>query len=148
MNIDLGCGRNKIDGCIGFDIQSLPGVDIVGDANFTLPFADNCADIIYAYDFLEHINNDKRIHIMSEIWRILKPGGLLDSKTPSTDGRGAFQDPTHYSFWNENSFWYYLDGLLRNLYNIVPKFKIEELYTTEKDEWQICHVIAKLIAIK
>ncbi|MDP1796315.1 MAG: hypothetical protein Q8K78_02485, partial [Planctomycetaceae bacterium] len=33
--------------------------------------------------------------------------GLSLSQTPSTDGRGAFQDPTHVSFWNSNSFWYY-----------------------------------------
>ena len=31
----------------------------------------------------------------------------LATLTPSTDGRGAFQDPTHVSFWNSNSFWYY-----------------------------------------
>ena len=35
--------------------------------------------------------------------------------TPSTDGRGAFQDPTHVSFYNENSFWYFTDRRLRTL---------------------------------
>ena len=32
---------------------------------------------------------------------------MLLSLTPSTDGRGAYQDPTHVAFYNENSFWYY-----------------------------------------
>ena len=31
---------------------------------------------------------------------------MLRSSTPSTDGRGAFQDPSHVAFYNENSFWY------------------------------------------
>ncbi len=31
----------------------------------------------------------------------------MDILVPSTDGRGAFQDPTHVSFWNINSFMYY-----------------------------------------
>ncbi len=39
---------------------------------------------------------------MNEIWRICKPGATLDILVPSTDGRGAFQDPTHVSFWNIN----------------------------------------------
>ncbi len=29
--------------------------------------------------------------------------GWFLSQTPSTDGRGAFQDPTHVSMWNSNS---------------------------------------------
>lgn len=35
------------------------------------------------------------------------PRGSIDILVPSTDGRGAFQDPTHISFWNANSFLYY-----------------------------------------
>ena len=144
----MGCGKCKREGSIGFDCQALEGVDVVGDANERLPFDDNYADHIYAYDFLEHINNDKRIHIMSEIWRILKPGGILESFTPSTDGRGAFQDPTHYSFWNINSFLYYTHDECRRLYSIVPKFEILELWNTEMNQMQICHVVAVLKAIK
>lgn len=147
--LDLGCGRRKREGCIGFDCQALEGVDVVGDANEKLPFPDNYADHIYAYDFLEHINNDKRIHIMTEIWRVLKPNGILESFTPSTDGRGAYQDPTHFSFWNENSFHYYTIDIYRELYNIVPKFEVIQLYTTPCQPPQyICHVVAVLKALK
>jgi SAM-dependent methyltransferase len=109
---------------------------------------DNVADEIQAFDFLEHIDNNKRIHIMSEIWRILKPDGIFTSFTPSTDGRGAFQDPTHYSFWNENSFMYYSWDAARSLYDIKPKFEILTLRTTEKDSQHVCHVFAILKAKK
>ena len=34
-------------------------------------------------------------------------GGWFLALTPSTDCRGAFQDPANLSFWNSNSFWYY-----------------------------------------
>lgn len=44
---------------------------------------------------------------MSEIHRVLAPGGWAFIEVPSTDGRGAWQDPTHVSYWNENSFFYY-----------------------------------------
>lgn len=45
--------------------------------------------------------------IMNECWRVLKMDGILDIVVPTTDGRGAFQDPDHKSFWNRNTFWYH-----------------------------------------
>ena len=149
MKIDMGCGRRKRPGYFGIDCQQLDGVDLVCDCNGPIPLPDNCADEIIAYDFLEHVNNDKRIHIITEIWRMLKPGGMFISLTPSTDGRGAFQDPTHYAFWNQNSFLYYTEDILRELYTIIPKFEIVHLSTTPAYPPQlICHVDAKLKAIK
>lgn len=148
MKIDLGCGRRKKEGYFGIDCQELEGVDLVCDCNNIIPLENNIADEICAYDFLEHVNNDKRIHIMSEIWRLLKPNGILTANTPSTDGRGAFQDPTHYSFWNENSFLYYTQDDHRRLYDIKPKFNIIELYTTPMNTSQVCYVFCKLQAVK
>ena len=98
MKLDIGCGHSKKEGFFGIDCRPLEGVDLVCDCNLPIPLPDNCADEINADDFLEHINNDKRIHIMNEIWRLLKPNGIFNSSTPSTDGRGAFQDPTHYCY--------------------------------------------------
>lgn len=148
MKIDLGCGRRKKQGYFGVDCQQLDGVDLVCDCNQIIPLDDSIADEIQASDFLEHINNDKRIHIMSEIWRILKPNGLFISSTPSTDGRGAFQDPTHYSFWNQNSFQYYTCDTHRALYDIKPKFEIMHITTSPMTQDNICWVIAILKAIK
>jgi hypothetical protein len=34
---------------------------------------------------------------------------MLLSLTPSVDGRGAFQDPTHVSYWSDNNWWYFTD---------------------------------------
>jgi hypothetical protein len=38
------------------------------------------------------------------------PGGTAEIVVPTTDGPGAFQDPTHVSFWNRRSFLYYEAG--------------------------------------
>jgi hypothetical protein len=148
MKIDLGCGRNKKEGCFGIDIQNFDGVDLVCDCNQRIPLDDSIADEIHADDFLEHLQNDKRIHIISEIWRILKPDGKFYSYTPSTDGRGAYQDPTHYSFWNENSFKYYILDEYRNQHNIEAKFSVVELRTTRPDNNKVCFVYSVLKAIK
>lgn len=100
--IDLCGAFSKPDGYTSIDIE---GGDIIADLDKGIPLADNSCGIVRAYDALEHMVNKQLT--MQEIHRVLAPGGILLSMTPSTDGRGAWQDPTHVSFWNENSFWYY-----------------------------------------
>ena len=148
MKLDLGCGRRKRPGYFGIDCQRLDGVDLVCDCNGPIPLPTSCASEVNASDFLEHVFNDRRIHIMTEIWRLLKPGGVFTSFTPSTDGRGAYQDPTHYAFWNQNSFLYYTDDAHRQLYSIVPKFDVVSISTTPMNELQVCYVQAVLKAVK
>ena len=148
FRIDLGCGKNKKEGYFGIDIKNFNGVDLVHDCNYLIPLEDNCADEIIANHFLSSIEPHKRIHIMNEIWRLLKPNGIFRSYTASSDGRGAFQDPQHYSFWNANSFYYYTKDELRDLYDIKAKFDIIKLDTTIKDNYDVCFVTADLRAIK
>ncbi|MCE2698724.1 MAG: methyltransferase domain-containing protein [Nostocales cyanobacterium LE14-WE4] len=103
--VDLGCGIHKAEGFIGVDVIAGDTVDVIADLNGHFPFPDSSVDIIKVHNVIEHLPD--RIHTMNEIWRILKPSGIVDISVPSTDGRGAFQDPTHVSFWNINSFMYY-----------------------------------------
>jgi SAM-dependent methyltransferase len=105
LRVDLGCGSRKPEGFVGVDVFPAPHVDIVADLTQRFPFPDSSVDFIRGYDVIEHLSD--RLHTMNEIWRIGKPGAIVDLQVPSTDGRGAFQDPTHVSFWNINSFKYY-----------------------------------------
>jgi len=100
--IDLCGAFSKPEGFISIDLQD---ADITADLNNGIPLPDNSCGVVRAYDALEHLENKQLV--MKEIHRVLAPGGMLLSMTPSTDGRGAWQDPTHVSFWNENSFWYW-----------------------------------------
>lgn len=54
---------------------------IVGNAS-TIPFEDNKFDIVTSFETLEHIDEDQAKFI-SEIKRVLKPGGLLIISTPN-----------------------------------------------------------------
>jgi acetyltransferase-like isoleucine patch superfamily enzyme/SAM-dependent methyltransferase len=150
VRVDLGCGARKAPGFIGVDIFPAPGVDIVADLSTAFPFEDNSVDELRAYDFIEHVPD--RLRTMNEIWRVCKDGALVDLFVPSTDGRGAFQDPTHFSFWNVNSFQYftvehpaYLE--LCKCYGFRGAFHIESLRQYESPE-QVIHVHALLRAIK
>jgi ubiquinone/menaquinone biosynthesis C-methylase UbiE len=39
---------------------------------------------------------------LNECYRILAPGGILEFELPTTDGWGAWSDPQHVSYWNED----------------------------------------------
>ncbi len=61
------------------DIVHYPSVDVVADAH-RLPFKDDSLDMILFKNVLEHIRDPARA--MSEIHRVLKPGGVLYIKLP------------------------------------------------------------------
>ena len=147
MNLDLCCGPRKPEGYYGIDIFAFEGVDKVHDLNFGIPLPDNSCDNVRAHDAIEHIKDGRMI--MGEIWRVLKNGGMVDILVPSTDGRGAFQDLTHVSFWNENSFGYWINvESWRDYYRYNRLFELVELHTTPLSSERVCHVIFKARAVK
>ena len=54
----------------------------VGDATKLL-FADNYFDAVFSADFFEHITLDQKNKVVSEAYRVLKPGGIFVIKTPN-----------------------------------------------------------------
>ena len=125
--LNLGCGTRKLAGYVNIDIRKeiMPDLvhDIEGDG---LPYESNSVEKVRAWDFLEHVAIGRTIFVIEEIWRVLRPGGLFEHYTPSTEMRGAFQDPTHVSFWNINSWFYYTLDAYREQIGTVAKFKIIE----------------------
>lgn len=103
--IDLGGRFNKWPEYKTMDLHE--PADIICDLNEKWSLEDNSVGVLKASHIFEHLKDP--IHTMNEAYRVLAPGGWLFIDVPSTDGRGAFQDPTHISFWNQNSFWYYTD---------------------------------------
>jgi len=83
--------------------------------------AHNSVGCIEAYDVISSIPAGKEvIRFMNHCYDILVPGGWLLVDVPSTDGRGAFCDPLHVSFWNELSFRYYTN---KNFAKFIPEYK-------------------------
>ena len=107
----IGCGTNKTrlmrlaDGDEWEDLTTLdidPGVkpDVVHDLNvLPYPFETNTFDEIHAYEVLEHCGRqgdyDYFFGQFNELWRILKPGGLLFASCPMWDSPWAWSDPGH-----------------------------------------------------
>ena len=151
IKLNLGCGLEKLEGYINIDNDPSVEPDVLYDiANDGLElWLDDSIDEIRAYDFLEHIPLGRTIFVLDEIWRVLKHDGKFEHYTPSTDGRGAFQDPTHLSFWNINSWYYYCPEMVggKRFYNIKARFKIERL-TDHKTDKHVIHTHGIMMAVK
>ncbi len=146
LKLNLGCNQNYVDGWTNVDIEQYGKVDVCTDLNDPWPWDDNSVDYITAHDIVEHLKNP--IHVMNEAWRVLKPGAAIEIYVPSTDGRGAFQDPTHVSFWNENSFAYYSRAGLGNIYSSIKCDFDIILFNTPPTRHKIIWVWAICRAIK
>ena len=148
ISLNLGCGFNKEDGYINIDNRSEVDPDLICDVTEGLPFEDSSVDKVQAVNFLEHILIGKTIFVIEEIYRVLKDKGIFYHLTPSTDGRGAFQDPTHVSFWNVNSWLYYTNDLYRNLYGIKAKFSGTNQDIMTNEDMRIIHTRGIMRAVK
>lgn len=148
--VDLGGG---IDHPAGWETCDQQNATVIADLDRPWPFADNSVGVFRAHDIIEHLRHP--IHTMNEAYRCLAPGGLFLIEVPSTDGRGAFQDPTHVSFWNANSFWYYTresqQRYIRHA-GVNCNFQVVRMLDHYPSEWHrqnlIPYVRAHLAAVK
>ena len=163
--LDLGAAHNPTPGFVSVDLQDAA---INCDLRYGLPLPDSSVGAIRASDFLEHMNTcpDSScehgadgvsprcvVGMMNEFYRVLAPGGWLITHTPSTDGRGAFQDPTHVSYWNPNSFWYYTRAdQARFLRGVTCRFQVARMWDGYPTQWhrenKLAYVDANLVALK
>ncbi len=132
MRLNLGSSDALLPGFVNVDIWQPPsippGVEFYRrDLSKLWPWPDNSVEYIRAHDVFEHLPS--KIFTFNESWRVLRPGGRLELFVPTTDGRGAFQDPTHISFWTPNDLFYYTAGVPERerfgaAYGIVARFRV------------------------
>lgn len=132
MKIDLcQTSESKLLGFVSVDRNRS---DIITDFERGIPLPKNTVGVIRAHDALNKFKSP--VKIMSEIWRVLAPGGIMLSMTPSTDGRGAWQNPINQSWWNENSFWYWTqEKYMLQIDNPIIHFRECRLTTRYPDDF-------------
>jgi glycosyltransferase involved in cell wall biosynthesis len=154
--------------------QGFEALDYRGRVEYPYDFFDEKLDKVLkdgsvgcfrAVDFLEHISpmngsaNHNVVTFMNRIYQKLADRGWLISATPAVSdrdgkiGRGAFQDPTHVSFWSPNNFWYFTN---REHAKYVPeiscRFQEVRIWVEYPDDWHrqvhIPYLFADVMAVK
>ncbi len=107
--LDVGCGRGEfLNGFIkcGLDGYGVDQSDFaqkchpkakvsVHDLNEKLPYSDNFFDVVYSKSVIEHFYYPE--NLLSEIYRVLKPGGKVITLTPDWiyNIKTFYEDYTH-----------------------------------------------------
>lgn len=132
--------------------QGLRTLDLTGCGEPPWSFVESdSVGLLLARNGLQHLSD--QIAAMNEAHRILAHGGFLLIEVPSTDGRGAFCDPTVKSYWNELSFRYWTEAQAQAY---IPSaqggFQSLRMRTYFPDAWHLQNNIpitqAHLIALK
>ena len=83
--LNWGCGSHAAPGWINSDVRPKPGVDLVADIRQGLPLADDCLDYAVSVHALPEIPYPQLIPVLTELGRVLKPGGTLRLVLPDLD---------------------------------------------------------------
>jgi len=121
--LDIGCstidrkykGSNPKDKVIGLDKFHVDGADVIADLEYSLPFRDNSFDMVVAKHVLEHIVNF--FSVMEEIFRVLKPNGILKVWVPHFSSALAYANPDHKRYFTAGTFLYFDPDFKENYYS-------------------------------
>lgn len=131
MRLNLGAGYDHIDGLKNVDFRPETKPDYLLNLekrDCLKPIKTNSVDSVYASHLLEHIVHLESL--MSEIYRVCKPGAEIIIKVPYWSHQTAVEDPTHVRYFTENSIMYFSKttiGSDKRLISIPYDFKPKQI---------------------
>ena len=98
MKLNFGCGQNHLDGFINVDKFAECNPDIQMDIE-ALPWSfgtNSVAEVVFNH-CLEHVGADNAVFfgIIQELYRVCKPGALIQINVPHPRHDNFINDPTH-----------------------------------------------------
>ncbi|MBI5816511.1 MAG: methyltransferase domain-containing protein [Nitrospinae bacterium] len=138
-SLDLGCGRAKTPGFVGVDKFRDTQADVVADVDAPhLPFADSTFDEVAMTDSLEHVEDVAAA--VTEIGRILKPGGELRVRVPHFSSLHAYSDFTHKHFFSMEGVKHLAGGYGQYGHYSVKGFRIKSIRLNLWGLWRVLGV--------
>lgn len=151
MEILLGCGssrvkklawqgRTKWERLVTLDHEATHKPDVVHDMNVVpLPFDDDSADEIHAYEVLEHCGTQGDYKFFfkqwQDFWRILKPGGVFLGSVPLPSSVWAWGDPSHTRLVTQEQFVF----LNQPMYSQVGKTTMSDFRSVFTGDFDLVH---------
>ena len=90
--LNWGCGGYPEPGWLNSDIKDEPGIQIVADVREGLPLDDDSIDYIASIHALPELPYPDLVPALTELRRVLKPGGFLRLVLPDLErGIAAYQ---------------------------------------------------------
>jgi len=144
MKLNLGCGRDYMEGYLNCDWSKEVGADKIVDlSKFPLPFKDNSVEEIVINHVLEHFHEP--IKFFGEFYRICKKNAIIKIRVPYFSNESAFSMLDHYHQFTYTSF----DALDKNHtchWQSTGNFKIvkKELRWRLFGKWSIFNLFPRI----
>lgn len=116
--LNYGCGSRKTQHQIGVDISESADADYIIKPGAPLPFAERSFDMVISRFVLEHVTDLEQL--LSEICRVLKPGGIFRFCVPHAFSIDMFDDPTHRRFYTLRTMNYFIGS--SNVHYVTASF--------------------------
>ena len=122
MKLNIGCGHRLKENWVNIDLNPPKELESVefGDVESGLRFPSNSASEILLDNVIEHVSHIPKV--MSEVFRLLAPGGTVTLITPHFTSHSSWRDPTHIHHLSYFSFDYFFNDSRANY--IEGKFKL------------------------
>ncbi len=91
--LNLGCNADVRPGWVNVDIADYGGNEIIDLNRYPWPFEDDRFDETLASHVLEHLDDFNAV--VNELWRISRPGALIDVRVPFFLSTKFYSEPDH-----------------------------------------------------
>lgn len=95
MYLNIGCGRRYHHAWVNLDLESNDPAVIRHDVTHGLPFESQSFHAVYHSHVLEHLKPKQGAELISECFRVLKPGGVLRIVVPDLESITKLYLKTH-----------------------------------------------------
>lgn len=151
MELLIGCGSNRAKklslpsrpdwaGLVTLDYEARHKPDVIHDLHNPLPFGDDSADEIHAYECLEHVGQQGDYKFFfsqfSDFWRVLKPSGVMFGTVPLPTSVWAWGDPSHTRVIPKESFVF----LHQPSYEQVGRTAMSDFRSIYKADFDVIHL--------
>lgn len=92
MKLQVGSGDHNVSSAlykradwVNVDIIKIAGVNVRASGT-ELPFKNNSFEEVHCFHTLEHVTRDKYLPMISEMYRVLQPGGCVLVEVPDFQG--------------------------------------------------------------
>lgn len=151
MNLQVGSGDHKVgpslykcEDWVNVDIITVRGINVKATGTL-LPFKNNSFEEVHCFHVLEHVTRDKYVSMLSEMYRVLRPGGCLYVEVPDFQGTikcltdaFAIGDTRAIHVWTTSVYgknerdgmahhWGFYEGLLRREFRSVGFAKVDRI---------------------
>lgn len=89
--LQIGAGPNELDGWLNADFSPCERSIIFMDATQLFPLPDDSFDLIFSEHMIEHVTFEQGLQMLSECYRVLRPGGTIRIATPNLERIAALE---------------------------------------------------------